>query len=420
MRKRTIFGIVMLLVVLSMSSMPVVKAVIYVWDGVHFVEGYEGEWIKYPHPDRVYYGISPYSTQSVDGNMLYHCQLDSAKSITLVATADILCAGLGTYLGGKIGGLYGAVAGFMIGLALGAFITYVSQTYFLDEYNCIWWWLSISFVDWALDNAYTLWYYGLTNPSYATSLVLLMLYETGYIRVGAITFLDAIGAGYPSPPQYTLSISATTGGTTDPAPGTHTYDYGSSVTVTASPSTNYEFDYWLLDGATMYGDEIAVTMNSDHTLKAYFEYSDGGGGGGGCPTLFVWDGEEYAEEGILDIHAESDMTVQHWIQNTLALENGVYKAQLRELDNYTSHIDQVKLYAVDDKGEWYLCPLTYAYHNELGKVKHTLRFDDDNRVDLKPTEIIDLKFAPSISYDKTEYFIFEINGYNLKPLMCLY
>jgi len=139
-----------------------------------------------------------------------------------------------------------------------------------------------------------------------------------------------------------------------------------------------------------------------------------GGGGGGCPTLFVGDGADYAEEGILNIHAESDITVQHRIQNTLALENGVYKLQLRELDNYTSHIDQVKLYAVDYQGKWRLCPLTYAYHNELGKVTSKLFFDDSKRVDLEPTEVIDLKFTPSIPPSQTAYFTFEINGYNMK------
>jgi hypothetical protein len=135
-------------------------------------------------------------------------------------------------------------------------------------------------------------------------------------------------------------------------------------------------------------------------------------GGGGCPTLFVWDGAEYVDEGVLDIHAESDVTVQHEIQNTLALEKGVYKIQLRELDGYTSHIDLVKLYSVDYKGEWHLCPLTYAYHSELGKVKQTLLLDDSNRVNLNPTEIIDLRFEESEC--ETAYFIFEINGYNMK------
>jgi hypothetical protein len=43
---------------------------------------------------------------------------------------------------------------------------------------------------------------------------------------------------------YTLTITATTGGTTSPAPGTYTYDAGSSVNVTALPSANYFFDHW--------------------------------------------------------------------------------------------------------------------------------------------------------------------------------
>jgi len=133
-----------------------------------------------------------------------------------------------------------------------------------------------------------------------------------------------------------------------------------------------------------------------------------------CPTLSIWNGTDYVEEGVLNIHAYSDITVQHEITQPLVPENGQYKLQLRELQNNTSHIDQVKLYAVDYEGEWHLCPLTYAYHNLLGNVKRTLRFDDDNRVDLKPTETIGLKFAQPLPYGETARFIFEINGYNMK------
>ncbi|MBX5328137.1 MAG: hypothetical protein QHH18_00705 [Candidatus Bathyarchaeota archaeon] len=144
------------------------------------------------------------------------------------------------------------------------------------------------------------------------------------------------------------------------------------------------------------------------------QFSLTSGGGGGCPTLFVWNGTSYAEEGVLDIHAESDITVQHTIENSLALENGVYRLQLRELDEFTSHIDQVKLYAVDYQGEWHLCPLIYAYHSELGYVTTKLMLDDQKRVDLTPTQTIDLKFLPSIPSTQTVHFIFEINGYNMK------
>jgi hypothetical protein len=147
--------------------------------------------------------------------------------------------------------------------------------------------------------------------------------------------------------------------------------------------------------------------------------STGGGhpGGGECPTLFVWNGTDYVSEGVLPIHAESDVTVPHTIQNTsLTPENGVYRVELRELDNYTSHLDQVRLYAVDGQGEWHLSPLLYADHSELGRVTWKLRFDDENRVDMMPTQTIALRFLPSIPYSQTAYFVFEVNGHNRKVL----
>jgi hypothetical protein len=234
---------------------------------------------------------------------------------------------------------------------------------------------------------------------------------------GTIHKLKVTSSG--SPKQLSIFTRLGGSGTTDPVSGTYTYDYGEVVTVTATAGSGSMFNYWWLPEPVngtyllVFDNPITITMTSNYTLEACFT-STTGGGGGGCPTLFVWNGTAYVEEGLLDIHAESDVTIHHIIQNILALENDVYSLQLRELDNNTSHIDQVKLYAVDYEGEWRLCPLTYAYHNLLGKVKHTLRFDDENRVDLEPTETIDLQFALSTSYGETAYFIFEINGYNPK------
>ena len=76
-----------------------------------------------------------------------------------------------------------------------------------------------------------------------------------------------------------LTISSTSGGTTSPSPGTYEHDGGTSVTVTACPNDAYELSYWVLDGTTHYGSPITVTMNSDHTLKAYFQHKQGGAGG---------------------------------------------------------------------------------------------------------------------------------------------
>lgn len=72
-------------------------------------------------------------------------------------------------------------------------------------------------------------------------------------------------------PSYTLTITAGTGGTTSPSPGTYTHPVGASVEVTASPGGNYNFDYWELDGYNV-GDEnpYTVLMDGDHTLHAEF------------------------------------------------------------------------------------------------------------------------------------------------------
>jgi hypothetical protein len=70
-------------------------------------------------------------------------------------------------------------------------------------------------------------------------------------------------------PLQALTISASLGGETDPAPGKHAYSKGETVSVIASANP-VGFDHWLLDGTIAYENPINVTMTSDHTLEAYF------------------------------------------------------------------------------------------------------------------------------------------------------
>jgi hypothetical protein len=73
---------------------------------------------------------------------------------------------------------------------------------------------------------------------------------------------------------YTLTIQTTTGGSTSPLPGGYSYSPGSSVQVTAVPSTNYVLDYWSLDGANVGStNPYKVLMDKDHTLEAVFKSS---------------------------------------------------------------------------------------------------------------------------------------------------
>jgi hypothetical protein len=70
---------------------------------------------------------------------------------------------------------------------------------------------------------------------------------------------------------YALNIIATAGGTTNPTPGTHIYDNGTLVSVTAIPNTNYQLDHWELDTVNVgSANPYQVTMNQNHTLKAVF------------------------------------------------------------------------------------------------------------------------------------------------------
>jgi len=218
-------------------------------------------------------------------------------------------------------------------------------------------------------------------------------------------------------PEYTLSISTTTGGTTNPAPGTYTYNYGESVTVTATADIQYVVYFWVLDGTKHYINPITVTMNTDHTLKAYFRYI-GSGGGGGCPFLSVWNGSDYVDYGVINIHdVENDVIREVPVQ---AEDVGVagYKVKFRLREgweglNYShSLIDQVKLYAVDSNGNRLLCPLIKAEHSDQGRVLLNLLFSDDYRIDTYLMDTIDLTFIMPYPTETIENFTFIIEGHN--------
>lgn len=70
--------------------------------------------------------------------------------------------------------------------------------------------------------------------------------------------------------QYTLTLTAGSGGTTDPSPGSHVYDTGTVVSITAVPDTHYRFTGWS-GGAAGTTNPIAVTMDANKSVAASFE-----------------------------------------------------------------------------------------------------------------------------------------------------
>jgi uncharacterized repeat protein (TIGR02543 family) len=69
--------------------------------------------------------------------------------------------------------------------------------------------------------------------------------------------------------SYNLIISASSGGTTNPAPGTYSYTPDSSVICTANPLSGYHFDAWIGD-YTGTQNPYTIMMNGNKQLTANF------------------------------------------------------------------------------------------------------------------------------------------------------
>jgi hypothetical protein len=71
----------------------------------------------------------------------------------------------------------------------------------------------------------------------------------------------------PTPTQYTLTVSSEEGGSVSTEGGT--YDEGTTITVTSTPSEGYEFVGWL--GSDETERELVISVNSNITLSPIFQ-----------------------------------------------------------------------------------------------------------------------------------------------------
>ena len=73
-------------------------------------------------------------------------------------------------------------------------------------------------------------------------------------------------------PILTTSVSPSNSGsiTCSPMSDGGAYDYGTSVQLTATPSTGYTFQNWTIDGSTVTGNPATITMDADHNVVSNF------------------------------------------------------------------------------------------------------------------------------------------------------
>lgn len=95
---------------------------------------------------------------------------------------------------------------------------------------------------------------------------------------GLITVTVNINTPHTASAHYTktltLTITAESGGSTTPPPGTYAADQNSTLEVTANPNADYILDHWELDGTSVGSENpYPVLMNTNHTVRAVFAYS---------------------------------------------------------------------------------------------------------------------------------------------------
>lgn len=69
--------------------------------------------------------------------------------------------------------------------------------------------------------------------------------------------------------EYSLTISATVGGTTQPSPGTYSYNVGEHIEIQAIPNDFYDFSHWSGDINDV-RNPISIKMDSDKSITANF------------------------------------------------------------------------------------------------------------------------------------------------------
>jgi len=182
--------------------------------------------------------------------------------------------------------------------------------------------------------------------------------------------------------------------------------YTDSISYTADSS-----GYW----------RIQIYIQSGEAKYSFYVTNPSSGGGGGCPILYVYDGKEYASEGLLDIHNPDgiDVTLNHTLTTTPKRVNDEYLLRLIEHPQTISHIDQVRLFAILEDKTLIELPLILAIHSENGDVLPQLLSSDDWKTDILganwnngTSQSIDLKFQALAPNVRAIGFIFQIEGNN--------
>jgi len=256
-------------------------------------------------------------------------------------------------------------------------------------------------------------------------------------------------AGNSQATAITVSSSGTTYyGTLYPSNPLDKQDYynftaqsGQYISIYMSVPAGVDFDMQLFDpignlratSKNGVGIPESIYLQADRTGKwtlyiyqfigegQYWFYTHAYWSGGGCPYFWVYNGQEYINEGLINIHDADgiDITANHYLITTPKATRGTYQIRLVEHPQTISSIDQVKLYAVLADKTLIELPLIWAWHSENGFVLPQLLFSDDWKSVMLGAEhnggtsqSINLRFLALPPGFKVSDFLFVIEGNN--------
>lgn len=105
-------------------------------------------------------------------------------------------------------------------------------------------------------------------------------------------------AGCPITERFTLTINISPPGAGSVSPAGGEYDHGVTVTLTATPASDYTFDYWSGSAAGT-TPTTTITMNSDKSVTAYFKATP--------PTPTVLFSDDFSQDtGVWDTLSDAN------------------------------------------------------------------------------------------------------------------
>ena len=78
--------------------------------------------------------------------------------------AGLLGGVIGAAIGLLVGGPYSSIIAAIATAVVITILTWSGSVVFLDEYDCIWWWISIAYVRWLKEVAYQLYLIYIATP----------------------------------------------------------------------------------------------------------------------------------------------------------------------------------------------------------------------------------------------------------------